>query len=372
MKTTILFIFIILIFAMIIQIHLSKKNNKYLIQSNKNNSYNIEIFIDSNFLLNINIIKTIDEIIYNNKFSLDDIKAKNKYFLICNTISDAFTILESKFKNKDNIKLLEEDNEFIISINIPNPLSPQIDFNIKKIMINSSINDLYKLINQQIIRINLLEETIENQQKKLNEQENKINKLDEEIKKLQKNKFINKDNNIKINNKTLLIDNSNIIRNDKEKEEKIREWINPKKNISFTLLYRMTRDGLNVEDFHKNCDNQGPTLVLIETNKNYKFGGYTPLDWESPLYYMNKNDEETFLFSLNLMKKYKKIEEGRSIYLSKEYGPCFGQGSDIGIGSKKMNQGYVRNTNYMVDYEVTYGDSYFECKEVEVFKVEFD
>jgi len=369
MKTTIIFIVLILILSMISKIYLSKKN-KYIIKSNRNNSFNIEIYIDSNSLLNFNI-KTIDDIIYNEKFSLEDIKEKNKYFLMCNNISDVFIILESNFKNNENIKLLEEINEFILSINIPNPLSPQIDFNIKKTKFNSSINDIYELINKQINRINLLEQTIENQKKKINEQENKIRKLDEEIKKIQKNIFSNKEN-IQINNTTLLIENSKIIGNDKEKEKLIREWINPKKNISFTLLYRMTRDGLNVEDFHKKCDNKGATLVLIETNKNYKFGGYTPLDWESPLHFINKNDELTFLFSLNLMKKYTKIEEGRSIYLNSEYGPCFGQGSDIGIGNKKMNHGYVRNTNYMIDYEVTYGDSYFECKEVEVFKVEFD
>jgi len=40
------------------------------------------------------------------------------------------------------------------------------------------------------------------------------------------------------------------------------------------LLYRATSDGSYPKDYHKKCDNQGPTLTLIKTDNNRKFGGY--------------------------------------------------------------------------------------------------
>ena len=48
-----------------------------------------------------------------------------------------------------------------------------------------------------------------------------------------------------------------------------------------TLLYRASADGSTPEDFHRCCDNKGPTLVLIKSGE-YIFGGYTSESWESP------------------------------------------------------------------------------------------
>ena len=70
------------------------------------------------------------------------------------------------------------------------------------------------------------------------------------------------------------------------------------------LLYRKTKDGSSYEKFHKLCDKQGATIVLIKSTEDLIFGGYTPLNWDSNS--AVKNDEETFLFSLTNNKKYKK------------------------------------------------------------------
>ena len=74
--------------------------------------------------------------------------------------------------------------------------------------------------------------------------------------------------------------NSKII-DDYDKIEQIIEWIEPKKEIKFNLLFRKSRDGSTAKDFHRLCDNKGATLIFIETDKGYKFGGYTPMDWTS-------------------------------------------------------------------------------------------
>ncbi len=156
------------------------KRNEVKMKSDKNNYFNVEIFIDSNSLLNI-IIKTIDKIPsmkYYGKYSFDDITKKNKYFLMSETISDAFQLLSLNLKNNNNL-LKEEMNELIIFINIPNPLSPNIDFKVQaeKKDYNSSINELSEIINKQNNKINELTEIINKQNDKINQQNNKINLL---------------------------------------------------------------------------------------------------------------------------------------------------------------------------------------------------
>ena len=73
-------------------------------------------------------------------------------------------------------------------------------------------------------------------------------------------------------------------------------WIDNNNEIKFDLIFRMSKDGDQSKDFHNNCDNKDPTLILIETVKGYIFGGYTPLNWDNIGF---QNDEETFIFSIN-------------------------------------------------------------------------
>ena len=63
---------------------------------------------------------------------------------------------------------------------------------------------------------------------------------------------------------------------------RLKNWIctNTNKEIQSKLLYRLSRDGNNYEIFHKNCDNKGPTLILIKTKEEIK-GGFTVLNWDS-------------------------------------------------------------------------------------------
>ena len=47
----------------------------------------------------------------------------------------------------------------------------------------------------------------------------------------------------------------------------------------FSLLYRASVDGATPTDFHRCCDNKGPTLVVIKSGE-YICGGYTSKSWE--------------------------------------------------------------------------------------------
>lgn len=55
-------------------------------------------------------------------------------------------------------------------------------------------------------------------------------------------------------------------------------WLPP--NATCSLLFRASTDGNTPADFHRCCDNKGPTLVVIKSGE-YIFGGYTLQSWES-------------------------------------------------------------------------------------------
>ena len=47
----------------------------------------------------------------------------------------------------------------------------------------------------------------------------------------------------------------------------------------FVLLFRASRDGWASYDFHRHCDNMGPTITVLKSG-NYIFGGYTDQSWD--------------------------------------------------------------------------------------------
>ena len=81
----------------------------------------------------------------------------------------------------------------------------------------------------------------------------------------------------------------------------VKLWLN-KRNFNSELLFRKSRDGSKPRNFHDKCDNKGITITFIETTKDYKFGGYTELQWDCSGEY--KTDKSTFLFSFNNKEKY--------------------------------------------------------------------
>ena len=75
-------------------------------------------------------------------------------------------------------------------------------------------------------------------------------------------------------------------------------------NARFKKMYDATNDGWNWKDFHRKCDKQGWTLTIVETNKDFIFGGFTTAEWESPSTLLRKSDPHSFLFSVNEERKY--------------------------------------------------------------------
>ena len=137
----------------------------------------------------------------------------------------------------------------------------------------------------------------------------------------------------------------------------------------------MSENGSKGEDFHKYCDNKGPTLTLIKTTRNRIFGGFSPLSWKNQGGDQFDKSNQTFIFSLNLLKKYDMITiNKKSVGFSKN-GPKFGDCDiQIDINMKKGLTFANDNCNFLSnnDLELTggKGDSEnFETEELEVYRV---
>jgi hypothetical protein len=68
----------------------------------------------------------------------------------------------------------------------------------------------------------------------------------------------------------------------------------------FSLLWRGSRDGFTAEEFHRRCDNHPNTLTVVLDDIKSIFGGFTPLEWESPQRRSQELDgsRKSFMFTL--------------------------------------------------------------------------
>ena len=185
-----------------------------------------------------------------------------------------------------------------------------------------------------------------------------------------------KDMNIKREEpKTVLNENimDSLIVSKMEDINLLKKWVSPNQNMKFELIYRATRDGDTVKDFHRMCDNKSPTLCIFKTPKNYIFGGYTNVLFNNP---NNKElkvkDATAFVFSLNSKAKHITKDLNESICVYPSYLIIFGNGrNSIQIEDKALSsRKHWSNPkgSYGDDLHLT-EDKYFSVVEMEVFHV---
>jgi hypothetical protein len=159
----------------------------------------------------------------------------------------------------------------------------------------------------------------------------------------------------------------------------------------FSLLWRGTRDGFRVSDFHGRCDGHANTLtVILDTNGNV-FGGFTWVEWESREWngqYGNKNNcwkvgdsLRSFVFTLknphNIPARrfaLKAEEKWRAIECDSRWGPCFGDSAVSDNCNANTSSATSLGTAYTNDTglygnTVFTGSRYFQVKEIEVFEI---
>ena len=156
-------------------------------------------------------------------------------------------------------------------------------------------------------------------------------------------------------------------------------WIDKKPNIilKVKLLYSPTLEENSWQDFHKYCDNKGPTIVLCEElTKGRRFGGYTSISWD--LKGKQYRDNDSFLFSLDNNIKY--TGSDKYIHAGPKCGIHFGYAnlaliwdSDLGfIGPNQDNHTLYRTEYFDVPKGGLSGGEKFTLKNMEVYQVIFE
>ena len=221
---------------------------------------------------------------------------------------------------------------------------------------------------------------LEERIKKLETENKELKKQIEELKKIIEpiQKIFNE--SVKIN-RHIFNNNSTILQNNEFDliHLAIKSRLN-KEVKELKKLYQATIDGDGPINFHSRCDNIPNTLVLIKSAGNRRFGGFASETWESPTGEKNKDDKNSFLFSLDKQKIYSYKNDGKALRCSQNNGPCFGYGYTIGVEDHSIQEKklYTNETYEKSSYNF-YGDknalsedgkgSRIYASEIEVFQV---
>jgi hypothetical protein len=145
-----------------------------------------------------------------------------------------------------------------------------------------------------------------------------------------------------------------------------------KKGAKFKIVYKATELGDKASVFHQKCDNLQMSLVLIETKKGVRFGGFTTKSWEGNC--LQKIDNDAFVFSIDKNKIYDIVTNEPAVGCYPKFGPVF-FGCQIRIYDnffEKKSTTCLRRLNYKTnqDYELNNGEQNFIVKDIEVYDIE--
>ena len=371
--------------------------------SNSEEEYKLIMVVENNdnkISFDIYNIKNPTKESYNLKMTKDKLTSLDNYFRIFDNIIDCANNISDILKNSTP-KLTKESDKMILSFTLFLPGQDKRDIKLyldKKFDINNIINGLIEEINILKTKVNDLEISLNKKDKMYeaikcnydelkNDYDLKFEQFNVQLANMKSllPKKNDSDKNINPNLKSFsdqCKENSNetstILNNNLELNilsNKIR-LLYPGKNVIYNLLYRKTRDSDNISIFHSKCDKIRGTLLIIQTSKGYKIGGYTNETWQGNN--VSKKDNTAFVFNLNYNKVYDIKKDADAIYCSPNFGPIF---SGINAPSLLINDNYnikggetttARNYNYnglTDDYELSGGEKIFKIKELEVWKV---
>ena len=371
--------------------------------SNSEEEYKLIMVVENNdnkISFDIYNIKNPTKESYNLKMAKDKLTSLDNYFRIFDNIIDCANNISDILKNSTP-KLTKESDKMILSFTLFLPGQDKRDIKLyldKKFDINNIINGLIEEINILKTKVNDLEISLNKKDKMYeaikcnyvelkNDYDLKFEQFNVQLANMKSllPKKNDSDKNINTNLKSFsdqCKENSNetstILNNNLELNilsNKIR-LLYPGKNVIYNLLYRKTRDSDNISIFHSKCDKIRGTLLIIQTSKGYKIGGYTNETWQGNN--VSKKDNTAFVFNLNYNKVYDIKKDAEAIYCSPNFGPIF---SGINAPSLLINDNYnikggesttARNYNYnglTDDYELSGGEKIFKIKELEVWKV---
>ena len=285
---------------------------------------------------------------YELSISLEELYRINRYFNNFDKSIDLINSIIDTYNDKKSKIIFKDD---ICNLLIYNPITKktfELKLNSKKKLVNSQIEELISIVNEDRKRIKTLE--------------NKVDDLEKIILEF-KEKEKEKQNNF--------FKESNIL--NEEEKKLIISWLSFKPT-NINLLLNSYRDGDTFEAFHRLCDGKAPTIGIIETTKGHKFGGYTTQFWNGKSNESNcKSDNNAFIFSLDTKKKYNVITSEKAIGTGSGWLLFFGYGENSIVtykGGCSNTSNYISEGAYKFDTKNENGGEYsFTIKSFEVYEI---
>jgi hypothetical protein len=148
-------------------------------------------------------------------------------------------------------------------------------------------------------------------------------------------------------------------------------------SIKWNRLYRGSENEFSAAAFHRLCDNQGPTVVLIRAANGRIAAGYSSVSWKSGGG-VGEPNPRGFLCAIDSndlsLELFKGVPGECMIIQNSKYGPIFYEGASICDKCDKnksshstLGSGFEGNG----DQFVLFGSLHFTIIEYEVFGIEF-
>ena len=398
-----------------------------LILNKEKINYKIQFGIEfnQNELLSIKIFSQQSENLfhYQTTYTISELQKLSKAFSVYETVKDIISLLK-----KLNYEIQENNDENMLirfNIYLPDGQNEVVELNLEK-----KFSDKKQIIKYFLNELKLIENNTLNSQEKLkkeiSELKEKNKKVEIDITNLKTNisqykkginllliiisslflifSFIMNHNfnqfkkSLINNNIAINVENKNNIQ---EMPEKINNIFEDKKIVEegmfantigfilnyikqndilmnlteIKLLYKSSRDGDETKVCHKLCDNKKNILLLIKSNNDYIFGGYTKVGFKNKTSKNNFKDNESFLFSVNLTKIYRAIKDKNVIgHFKEERGLCFTESlyfydkflKTPSYISNKINEYF---NGFEKVFEMNGGKKQFIIKELEVYEL---
>ena len=298
-------------------------------RSNKNHLVELIVGIkEKKLYLSCHYFVKYFKTMFEKEYSLEELQALSDYFRQFQDVSQIIDEFENnKLRGQEIFEELDDSKQIKVTIKLTLNLYKSIEFILDK---------KEKTEKEEVEELKSIVKTYENE-------------IDN-IKRNEANLYLQR---IIINNM-----DSQIITNENQKKY-LKSFISPTHNLRAQLLFSFTINypqkleysifsgynfeiNKNVKEFHKKCDKIKSILVICKSGSQI-FGGYTPLEFSSEDKYASDND--SFLFSMNQLKKFPKntFDSSTSIWGYKNYGPCFYYDLQFTDGTMSMIRSEKKN-----------------------------
>jgi uncharacterized protein YdcH (DUF465 family) len=162
----------------------------------------------------------------------------------------------------------------------------------------------------------------------------------------------------------------------------IQKWLGlSDKRVTYTLLFKGTKEQFSARVFHQKVDSIEHTLILARTDKKSIYGGYADITWNITNAY--KYSKEVFVFDLNQKKKYPITpgREGNAMYPTANNGPVFGASEFICISQNQPRLYFSPRQTFLNNPNVNQGGLFGgqlntlindALEEMEVFQINYE